>query len=67
MRAYRLYYIGRDGHYADVSEIIGENDDAAIAIAANQARRRPAELWERYRRVKVFPAPPKGRPHLSLV
>jgi hypothetical protein len=67
MKAYRLDYIGADGHYADVREIVGKNDDAAIAIAAGQAERRPAELWERDRRVKIFPSPPRGRPRLSLV
>jgi hypothetical protein len=67
MKAYRLYYIDRHGHYADVSEIIGENDEAAIAIAAEHAERRPAELWEQSRKVKVFTPPPKGRPRLSPV
>jgi len=60
MKLYRLYFIGSDGHFDGVHEIEVASDERAIEVAAQYANQRPAELWERDRRIKIFPTPPKG-------
>jgi hypothetical protein len=67
MKAYRLYFIGADGHFAKVEVIEAADDAAAIAAAAVLLSGSGAELWDLDRRVKVFPTPPKRRPRLSVV
>ena len=58
MKAYRLYLIGKDSHFAGVQGIDAPEDEAAIAEAAQIVDDQPMELWDRGRKVKVFPADP---------
>jgi len=69
MKAYRLYFIGLDGHFAKVEVIEAADDAAAIVAAAQLIGGSGAELWELDRRVKTtFSIPPKRPgPSLSLV
>jgi hypothetical protein len=68
MKAYRLYLIGPDGHFAKVEVIEAANDAAAIVAAAQLIGGNGAELWELDRRVRTFSTHPKRPgPSLSLV
>ena len=58
MKAYRLYLIGEDGHFAGVYEIVAPEDEAAIADASQFVYDQPMELWDRGRKVKAFPLDP---------
>ena len=60
MDAYRLYFVGGDGHFAGV-EIIDADDDAAIQAARKFAGPLPMELWNLSRRLEMYPAASDGR------
>jgi hypothetical protein len=62
MNAYRLYYVGFDGHFTGVEVIEADDDDAAIKAARTFAGSRPMELWDGAKKVMVFPAAIPGRP-----
>jgi hypothetical protein len=61
MHAYRLYYVGLDGHFTGVEVIEADDDDAAIQAARSFAGSRPMELWDGAKKVRIFPATPPGR------
>ena len=61
MDAYRLYFVGGDGHFAGVEIIDAEDDDAAIQAARTFAGSLPMELWNLSRRVEMYPAASDGR------
>jgi len=68
MKAYRLYFIGIDGHFAKVEVIEAADDAAAIVAAAQLIGGNAAELWELDRRVRTFSTRPKRPgPGLALV
>ena len=54
MPAYRLYFLGDDGHIVRAVELDCGHDDQAIVQAKRHADGRPLELWERARKVEVF-------------
>ena len=56
MHAYRLYFVGDDGHFKGVEVIEADDDDAAIKAAREFAGKLPMELWESARKVETFPA-----------
>jgi hypothetical protein len=62
MHAYRLYFVGQDGHFTGVEVIEADDDDAAIKAARKHAGTLPMELWDLKRKVMVFPAALPGRP-----
>jgi hypothetical protein len=68
MKAYRLYFIGIDGHFAKEEVIEAAHDAVAVVAAAQLIGGSAAELWELDRWVKTFSMPPKRPgPDLSLV
>jgi hypothetical protein len=62
MNAYRLYFVGADGHFKGVEVIEADDDDTAILAARKHAGALPMELWNADRRVETFPAVSPGRP-----
>lgn len=56
MPRYRLYFLSPSGRIAGVSELACETDEEAIAESDAAFDGRGMELWERERRVKVYPA-----------
>jgi hypothetical protein len=54
---YRLYLVGRDGHYVGVEDLDHPDDETAIAAVAVRAGAGEMELWERGRKVMAFRAP----------
>lgn len=62
MHAYRLYFVGIDGHFANVEVIEADDDADAILAAGKHAGARPMELWDGARKVQMFPAVIPGRP-----
>jgi hypothetical protein len=61
MTAYRLYFVGIDGHFIGVEIIEADDDKAAIEIARTLAGPQPMELWCLDRRVEKFPAISSGQ------
>jgi hypothetical protein len=54
---YRLYFLNpRSGHIIRFAEFEAVDDEAAIALAAEQEGPQPLELWCRQRKVKRFEA-----------
>ena len=61
MATYRLYFIGRDGHFEKAIPFESPNEDEAIAAADDLADGRPMELWRAQRRLKVYEATDERR------
>jgi hypothetical protein len=62
MAAYRLYFVGANGHFADVEVLDCRDDDAAIKASKQHADGRAMELWQHERMVATFPAQPHDGP-----
>ena len=56
MEAYRLYFIGPDGHFSGVEVIEAADDEAATGAARKHIGARRMELWQLHRHIKDFPA-----------
>jgi hypothetical protein len=61
MRAYRLYFIRDDGHFAGVEIIEAVDDEAAITVARKHAGARALELWDLGKHVWSLPAASPGQ------
>jgi hypothetical protein len=57
MPAYRLYFLGDDGHIVRALELDCRHDSQAISQAEHHADGRAMELWEGARQIQVFGAP----------
>lgn len=54
MAHYRAYFIGGDGHFIKSTDIIAEDDPAAIIAARSLIGKYAIELWEHDRRIMQF-------------
>jgi hypothetical protein len=61
MRAYRLYFIGDDGHFKGVEVIEAVDDEAAITVAQTHIGACAMELWNLGTHVCSFPVQPNGQ------
>jgi hypothetical protein len=60
-RAYRLHYVGQDGHFTDVG-LIEANDDGIAVLGARQvAGPRPMDLWDGGWKINAIQATPPER------
>lgn len=57
MPAYRLYFLGDDGHIVSAVQLDCQDDHQAISQARDHADGRPMELWEGARKVRIFQPP----------
>ncbi|MDB5453517.1 MAG: hypothetical protein JWO33_2095 [Caulobacteraceae bacterium] len=53
MPAYRLYFLGDDGHIVSAVELDCVDDRQAISQAGAHADGRAVELWERARKIEA--------------
>ena len=57
MACYRLYFMNpNSGHIDDFAQFDSPDDDAATALANEQAEHLPLELWDDGRKVRRFDA-----------
>ena len=54
MAQYRVYIIGRDGHFQDFVPLDCADDDAAMEQAKQLVDGHDVELWELGRKITVF-------------
>jgi hypothetical protein len=54
MRDYRIYVIGRDGHFASAIPLKCADDEAAKAEAERLVDGRSIELWQLDRKIEAF-------------
>ena len=60
--SYRLYFVGRDGHFDKAVPLEQPDDDAAVAAAFQLSEGRPMELWRGARPVRFYEAAPQRQP-----
>jgi len=56
---YRIYVLGRDGHFARAIEFTGPNDDAALARALAEDPGFGVEVWQLGRFLGRFQTEPR--------
>ena len=62
MADYRLYFVGGHGRFESVSQLVADDDDAAIWAASTQSRTCAMELWCGTRKVEEWAFGPPERP-----
>ena len=62
MPDYRLYFVGGRGHFKSVSELVADDDGAAIAAATLRRRTVAMEIWSGARKVRGWARDVLGDP-----
>ena len=53
MNSYRLYMMDR-GHIRAAKDLTAPSDEEAVVLAEDLREGKPAELWDRARRIAIF-------------
>lgn len=56
MLEFTAYLIGEDGHFVSRVDLLCADESEARAAAAELAEKFEVELWERARRIEMYPA-----------
>jgi hypothetical protein len=62
MPGYKLYFFNAEGHISHFLDLVCVDDEEAEKVAEEHPSEHLRELWDRKRKVKVFPAASTSKP-----